>query len=107
MQKALHKPIVDENYVDGLKRSYDLSRELKAGLETPLGAAIYAALENIERASYNTLATTSPWRKAKLIKAQSELRTAQYIKAFLEHYIKNEEVFAEQLGEIYGNDREA
>jgi len=92
----------DADYASGLARNLKVANSVKDGMNTHFGAAIIAALENLERASYATLASTSPWRRQKLQKAQSELKTAQYIKAILMSYVSSAEVLEDQIEELYG-----
>ena len=104
LRKAFNGTVGDHEYAGHLEKDFKVANAIKEVAQTHFGAAVYAALENIERGAYSTLAKTSPWRKDKIRQAQCELRTAQYIKAYVESFVDNADVFAQQLSEIYGND---
>ena len=102
LRQATKEMVGDADYLTGLHENLKVANAVKDGMNSHFGAAVIAALENLERAAYGTLASTSPWRKAKIAQAQTELKTAKYIKAILLTYVNSVDVLQEQIEDLYG-----
>lgn len=83
-------------------RDVEKSRQVAEGMSTPFGAALYAALEDLERTAYLGMANTNPLNIFKQIEYRVELRTAQYIKGKIESHVVNLEALEHNLKEMYG-----
>lgn len=79
------------------EKGIEIGQEIARGMESVFGAALYMALEDLERAAYIGMANTSAWNIMKQIQYRSELRTAQYIKNRLDAYVKNAEGLMENI----------
>lgn len=90
------------DFLAGVTKSLEVARSVEEGMNSYFGAATIASLDNLERAAYATLANTPTWRKDKLLKAQTELKTAQYIKTILMSYVSSVDVLEEQIKDLYG-----
>jgi len=90
----------EDRYYTGERKNIELGREIERGMNSPFGAALYKALEELERSNYALLMETPPWRIFRQIQIRAELKTAQYIKARLETYVVNAEALLANLQEL-------
>lgn len=103
LRKATKEMIGDADYLTGVKSNLQVAQNVKVGMDSHFGAALIAALDNLERAAYCKMANTSPWRWRLLAKTQTELKTAQYIKAILISYVTSIETLEEQIEDLHGH----
>ena len=89
--------IDNDSFGIAAEKGIEIGQEIARGMESPFGAALYMALEDLERAAYAGMANTPAWSIFKQIQYRSELRTAQYIKNRLEAYVKNAEGLMENI----------
>jgi len=91
---------VDED--KGTAEMIALGRSIKEGLATPFGAALYQAIEDVERSAYAAMTSTSPWRIDKQQEYRAELRTVLYLKAKLDSYVTNADALASNIQNLNG-----
>jgi hypothetical protein len=105
LRKVGKEMVGDADYLTGVQKNLKIANNVRDGMDSHFGAAVIAALENLERAAYATMANTNPYfRKGKIAQAQAELKTAKYLKAILISYVSNIDTLEEQIQELYGNE---
>ncbi len=103
--KKFVKTFADESsFMDGQERQLEVANEIKKGVESVFGTALYMAIEELERAAYLNMAKTSPLRVFRQMEVRKELGIVQYIKARLDSYITNGEAIEENMKLILGVD---
>jgi len=106
LKRNMQAALGEGNYLAGLQRDLDLSNSVRDGMGTLFGAAIYGALEELERACYSGMASTSPWRVFKQVKYRAELHVAQYIKSRLSNYVTNADMLLQNIEMLKGEQGE-
>ena len=102
--RQLGKDLTGEaDWLSRADQEVEKSRQVAAGMETPFGAALYSALEDLERSAYLNMANTSPLSLFKQMEYRCELRIAQYIKGRIESHVVNLEALEHNLKEMYGD----
>lgn len=101
-RRAMHEALGEQDYLSGVQRDLELSEAVKQGMESKFGAAMFMAFEQIERACYAGMASTSPFRIFKQLQLRAELMVVQYVKAQLESYVVNADALIANLNEIQG-----
>lgn len=96
--KRLKNTIIgDKDYIGGLQKNIDVANSIKLGMGTPFGAALYMAIEDLERDAYSNMANTSPLRIFRHYEIRNELRIVHYLKSTLDAYVINGEALEEQM----------
>jgi len=100
----LRKAVGESSLLGGLHKNLEKMQAVKEGMDTPFGAALYTALEDLERASYAEMGKTNPINIFKHYQIRAELRTCQYIKQVLDSYVVNHEVLLRNIEELKGDE---
>jgi hypothetical protein len=102
----MHEALGERDFLAGIQRDLDLAEEVKRGMETKFGAALFLAYEQIERACFAGMASTSPFNIKKQLQLRAELMVVQYTKAQLEAYVTNAETLLANMETIQGVENE-
>jgi len=96
-RKSFDRVFEQEDEDQGTADTIALGQSIKEGLQTPFGAALYQAIEDVERSAYAAILTTSAWRVDKQQEYRAELRAVLYLKARLDSYITNADALASNI----------
>jgi len=99
----LRKAVGEGDLLGQLHKDLEKMESVRQGMDTPFGAALYTALEDLERASYADMGKINPINIFRHYQIRAELRTAQYIKAKLDSYVINHEVLLQNIEELKGD----
>lgn len=100
LKHHMSKMVGERDFLGGYRKDLKLGEIVKDGMASPFGALLYKTLEELERANYAELVSTSPFRIFKQLQIRAELSVAQYIKSRLEAYTTNSEALMQNLEEI-------
>lgn len=104
LRSNMREAVGESDFFTGLKKDQQLAQSVKEGMATPFGAALYSALEAVERSAYMEMEKVSPVRIFKQFQLRAELRTARYIKNVLDSYVINAEALARNIEELQGQE---
>ncbi|MCK5613896.1 hypothetical protein KAR91_69180 [Candidatus Pacearchaeota archaeon] len=102
-KREMKRAMGEADFMGGIQRDIELAEAVRQGMESRFGAAMFNAFEEIERASYSGLATTSPFNFPKQFQLRAELATVQWVKSRLESYIVNAETLIQNMNELNGD----
>lgn len=97
LRRYLATAMGERSYILRVEKRKERLESLVECMESPFGAALIEALEDIESAAYGTLATTPVWNWPKLVQAKAEIKIAKYIKAKLMVYVSDLDSINKQL----------
>jgi len=97
LKRFIARATGEMDFLSGIEKDLDLAKKVSEGMDTVFGAALFNALEDLERSAFAGMADTSPWRVLKQIQFRSELRTSRYIKAKLQQYVVNAEALMQNI----------
>jgi len=102
LREATSMMVGEADYIAGVKRDLAVSKAVSDGMDGVFGAAVYNALEELERSCYASMANTSPYRVFKQVRIRAELTVAQYIKSRLNNYVTNAETLMQNMAVLNG-----
>jgi len=105
-RREMTKAAGEGDFLGGIQRDLELANEVRQMMESRGGAALFNSFEEIERACYSGMASTSPFRVLKQLQLRAELMTVQYIKAQMSNYITNARTLQTYIDELHGEREE-
>jgi len=99
-RKNIKQAVGESDFILGVKHDLALAESVKEGMESKFGAALYTALEAIERRCFNDMGVVSPFRVLRQVELRAELYVVRYIKNTIDTYVISAEALARNMKEL-------
>ena len=106
LKSALTNVLGEKESFTALFRAKEAYAPVAVWVESPAGAAILDALDDIERAAMSRLVDTPAIMIFKAMRDKSEIYIARYIRTRLMFYVQNHEMLQREIAKLRGMEDE-
>ena len=106
LKNALTNVLGEQESMFAMLKAKETSAPIALWVESPAGAVIMDALDDVERAAMTRLVDTPAWFIFNAMRDKAEIYIVRYIRARLMSHVQNHEILQREIARIRGIEEE-